>query len=139
MQHLPRGQRRSLLEIERRARAKGEWGQWEKLTFLPGSVGRSGWVAEIETCHKNQVFSVLSRDAGGGVRHLAIASLSGIRPTWWEAQRIKDELAGPEATAVEVYPPQAEIVDQADMYHLWVLPSALPFSLHHRTHNKEAA
>ena len=44
-------------------------------------------------------------------------------------QRIKDEIAGQDATAVEVYPPHSEIVDQADMYHLWVLPEPLPFSL----------
>ena len=51
------------------------------------------------------------------------------------SERIKDEIAGPDATAVEVYPPQAEIVDDADMYHLWVLPAPLPFSLFPRTSN----
>jgi len=44
-------------------------------------------------------------------------------------QRIKDELAGHDRTGVEVYPPHDEIVDQADMYHLWVLPEPLPFTL----------
>ena len=67
-----------------------------------------------------------------GARHLAISSLSGIRPTWPEAQRMKNELAGDDATAVEVYPPQGEVVDQADMYHLWVLPGPIPFSLNMR-------
>lgn len=61
--------------------------------------------------------------------HLAIASLSGERPTWWEMQRIKDELAGPDAMAVEVYPPAAEVVDEADMFHIWVLPQPLTFGL----------
>lgn len=34
------------------------------------------------------------------------------------------------ATAVEVYPPQSEVVDDADMYHLWIV-ERLPFSLFH--------
>jgi len=74
------------------------------------------------------VFSVLERPVVGAT-HLAITSLSGVRPTWWEAQRIKNEIAGEAATAVEVYPPASEVVDEADMYHLWILPDPLPFSL----------
>lgn len=50
----------------------------------------------------------------------------------WNAFRGNGEW-GPEATAVEVYPPHAEIVDDADMYHLWVLAAPLPFSLFPRT------
>lgn len=61
--------------------------------------------------------------------HYGISSLSQERPTWWEAQRIKDELAGKDRTAVEVYPPRDEIVDGADMFHIWVLPEGLPFGL----------
>ena len=77
----------------------------------------------------NDVFSVLDRYLENGVRHLAITSLSTVRPSWPEMQRIKDEIAGPNATAVEVYPPQNEIVDDADMYHLWVMAGPLDFSL----------
>jgi hypothetical protein len=73
---------------------------------------------------------VLDRNLPDGTRHLMISSLTGDRPTWWEAQRIKNEIAGQNATAVEVYPPQSEVVDDADAYHLWVLPTSLGFSLH---------
>jgi hypothetical protein len=52
-----------------------------------------------------------------------------VRPTFHEMQRIKDDLAGAEATAVEVYPPRSELVDEADMFHIWVLPAGLPFTL----------
>lgn len=45
-------------------------------------------------------------------------------------QRIQDEIAGPERTAVEIYPPRRDIVDGADMFHLWVLEAPLPFGLH---------
>lgn len=132
---MPRRNRRLILRDEAIARRAGKWGPWETLTFPPGTVGPRGWPADFTTAHRNNVFSVLDRTLPDGTRHLAITSLSAARPTWPEMQRIKDEIAGPEATAVEVYPPQAEIVDHADMYHLWVLPAPLPFSLFPRTSN----
>jgi len=127
--HVDRAMRRQLLNAEAKNREHGTWGDWEIVTFPAGSVGR-GWAAEFTMAHKNKVFSVLDRTLANGVRHLAVASLSGIRPSWHEMQRIKDEIAGSARTAVEVYPPAAEIVDGADMFHIWVLPGALPFSLH---------
>lgn len=127
--NVPRNERRLLLRSEWSARRSGNWGAWEHISLPHGNGGR-GWNREVRIAHRNAVFAVLERPIPGGVRHLAIASLSGIRPTWWEAQRIKSELAGEDATAVEVYPPQSEIVDGADMFHLWVLPEALPFSLY---------
>jgi hypothetical protein len=122
-----RSQRRLLLKAEERNRASGLWGDWETLTFPAGTVGR-GWAREFTKAHRNKVFSVLDRDTNGA-RHLAVSSLSSIRPSWYEMQRIKDELAGEDATAVEVYPPHVEIVDGADMFHIWVLPYRLPFGL----------
>jgi hypothetical protein len=132
---MPRRNRRLILRDEGIARRAGKWARWETHTFPRGTVGPRGWSADFTTAHRNNVFSVLDRTLPDGTRHLAITSLSGVRPTWPEMQRIKDEIAGPEATAVEVYPPQAEIVDDADMYHLWVLPAPLPFSLFSRTSN----
>lgn len=125
---MPKHQRTELLNNERRRRKSGNWGPWETLHFPPGLAGQD-WAACFTTAHKNLVFSVLDRMDYSGARHLAVASLSGIRPTWHEMQRIKDELAGTEATAVEVYPPHSELVDDADMFHIWVLPGRLPFSM----------
>lgn len=123
---VPPRERKKLLAAERRRRKTGEWGPWERLEnpcrFRPG------WLGEVDHVRRNRVFAVLVRDVGSAI-HLAVSSLSGDRPSWPEMQRIKDEIAGPNATAVEVYPPQSEVVDGADMYHLWVLFSPLPFSL----------
>jgi hypothetical protein len=131
IEHLPRNVRRALLAKEAIARRTGNWEPWETIKFPRGSVGKT-WAAEFTVAHKNAVFSVLDRTLPNGIRHLAIASLSQIRPSWPEMQRIKDELAGPSATAVEVYPPRGEIVDEADMYHLWVLTEPLPFTIFER-------
>lgn len=126
-----RNERRLILGKEERLRKSGNWPAWETLTFPKGSVSRNpkGWAYQFETIHRNEVFSVLDRTLPNGTRHLAISSLSGIRPTWREMQRIKDEIAGADATAVEIYPPHVEIVDEADMFHIWVLTERLPFTL----------
>lgn len=130
MKRLTTKQQSALLARERRLRRSGEWGDWETLSFPPGSISGQGWPAFITTAHRNKVFSVLERKAELGVRHLAVSSLSGKRPTWHEMQRIKDDLAGIEATAIEVYPPRSQLVDDADMFHIWVLRGQLPFGIH---------
>ena len=49
---------------------------------------------------------------------------------WQTLQQIKNELIGPEATAVEFYPPESELKDGENSYHLWVLPAgSLRFGL----------
>lgn len=118
-------ERRLILEGEARLRQTGKWGPWERVTFRRGAAG-SGWAAEFTVAYKNLVFCVLSRMVGN-VRHLAVNSLSGIRPTWHEMQRIKDEIAGSGMTAVEIYPPADAVVDGADTFHLWILPGPLDF------------
>lgn len=126
--HLSRYERRTLLENERRARRTGNWGPWETLSYSFG-IGGNGWTREVRAAHRNAAFCVLERPTRGGVVHLAVSSLTEVRPTWPEMQRIKDELAGVEHTAVEVYPPAVEIIDEANMFHIWVLPGPLWFSL----------
>lgn len=77
--------------------------------------------------------------ATGHLQHLMIRSVafpngpgSGHEPSWQELQRIKNELCGPEFEAVQCYPRQRDVMDQADMYHLFVMPEGkgLPFGLH---------
>lgn len=134
IQHLPRCERKKITRKERARREAGEWGPWETIP-LPNGTGGDGWNKEVRFAHKNSVFCVLERPVEGSVVHLAVSSLSGVRPTWYEMQRIKNELAGAEATAIEIYPPEAEVVDGADMFHLWLVGS-LPFSLHDDRHKE---
>jgi hypothetical protein len=46
-------------------------------------------------------------------------------------QRVKNELVGAGRVGIEVFPAQADVVDAANMFHIWVLPEGfqLPFSL----------
>jgi hypothetical protein len=46
------------------------------------------------------------------------------RPGFYELQEVKNHVAGAARQAVEIYPPQAELVDEGgnSATHLWVLP-----------------
>lgn len=48
--------------------------------------------------------------------------------TWDQLQWIKAQCGYPERDAVEVYPPTWDIVNVANMRHLWVLEGYLPFA-----------
>lgn len=64
-----------------------------------------------------------TQDMGDG--HLRVRRLRGSRPlSWEELQWAKNEAWGQEAMAVEVYPPQSEVVDEAPIRHLWRVTSA---------------
>lgn len=121
---------RRLLENEAALRKSGAWGAWEVFDLPTGIPAGRGWNRQVRKAWKNKVFCVLVRPLSTGM-HYAVSSLSGIRPTWPEMQRIKNDVAGEGAVAVEIYPPQAEVVDAADMFHLWV-GATLPcdFTIH---------
>ena len=55
----------------------------------------------------------------------------GTNISWSEKQRVKDEICGKDAIAVEVFPPEEELIDEVNMFWLWVFPDGykLPFSL----------
>lgn len=46
---------------------------------------------------------------------------------WRELQRIKNEIAGPEREACELYPAESRLVDTSNQFHLWVLPEGQSF------------
>lgn len=48
---------------------------------------------------------------------------------WRDLQRIKNQLVDPESDAVEIYPAESRLVDQANQFHLWVFPKETPFPI----------
>jgi hypothetical protein len=129
LRHVDAETRRRILKREARLRETGEWGNWQHLKGIEleplriAATSSDSWVRDVVVAHRNHVFCVLERPDESGAVHAAVTSYSNDRPTWYEMQRIKNE------TAVEVYPPQAELVDGSDTYHIWILPANLPFSL----------
>jgi len=49
--------------------------------------------------------------------------------SWRDLQRIKNELCGTTCTAVEIFPPEKNLVDTSNQYHLWCMEPGyeLPF------------
>jgi hypothetical protein len=122
-----------LRDREKRALQTGEWGEWEDGPLPPPSPSL-GWLGRVRTTKRNRVFAVLIRTVRtpwGEVEHAAIRNLSSTDVPWAAKQRIKNELFGEDRVGVELFPPRSELVDGANMYHLWILPVGyrLPFGL----------
>lgn len=63
----------------------------------------------------------------GPVLHIKVAKRSGRGGITWDAlQKIKNREAGEDAVAIEVYPPEHELVYDVEMRHLWVMPPDFP-------------
>ncbi|WP_406543843.1 hypothetical protein [Pseudobutyrivibrio sp.] len=85
----------------------------------------------------------------GNVEHVTISkthkegepilATGGMRPIGWsEKMMIKNELFGEDRAAIEVYPKQKNLVDSADVYHLWVFDKKfeMPFGIHPSEYKK---
>lgn len=127
----------------RAARANGRslvklgWSPWEDVSAELAAIRkRAGASADsLIGAWKNNLFVVqLDRKATacGEARQLMIRrNDEGTQVSWAEKQRIKNELLGLEAVAIEVFPAASEMHDVANIYHLWCLPEgfSLPFTL----------
>lgn len=101
-----------------------------------------GWFSELDEVYvsNDKQYTVMCRTFSsmmGRVTHMCMRN-RGTKETKWEGtdipwaekQRIKNEIFGEEMVAVEVFPKMSELVDGANMYHLWVLHDfKLPFDL----------
>jgi len=55
--------------------------------------------------------------------HICIRRLDGgMFKDWRHFQAIKNEIAGPEREAFELYPAESRKVDTSNKWHLWVMP-----------------
>lgn len=98
-----------------------------------------GWFNEFDKVYSNGLYAVLVRTVEtewGPVIHAAMRNALGPGGTgtdipWAEMQKIKNELFGRERVGVEVFPKESELIDAANMYHIWILPENmnLPFGI----------
>ena len=65
--------------------------------------------------------------------HLSIRNQDrSAKHDWRDFQRIKNQLAGPEWEAVEIYPAESRLVDSANQYHLWCFQFSLGIGFNQR-------
>lgn len=111
------------------------WGPWRYVEHSDeylSKLAAAGLDVDDEIAVGNDRYTVIMRGqrvgadaaflAGARVLHLSIKR-NDRKPVhdWRDLQRIKNELVGPEAEAVELYPAESRLVDAANQYHLWVL------------------
>lgn len=132
--HLNRHERRAAILFMERENAKfsgrlaeiprEQWPAPRGLTLVPVRILRS---AE---------FVVMVYDEGGGVLRLSV-NRSHVDPatlrwvdgiSWDELQELKSQAGYGDREAVEIYPPDMDVVNVGSLRHLWVLPSRMPFS-----------
>lgn len=121
------------------------WNPNESAAWEP--LQRQGWSEAEREFHQqsygitamwlNTYYMVTVRDRGihegyGNVVSLTILQHNGdIRRDWREWQQIKNQIVGSEWTAIEVYPPESQLVDNGNTFHLWCFRTPLPFGLNH--------
>lgn len=107
--------------------ASSGWGPWENRSHLrddpraPDGLQRA-WL--------NRTYSV-QLVARNGLEVLMIRRHDGqAHFPWTDLQKIKDQLVGEQREAVQVFPRKDEIVDSANMAHLWLVPDGerLPYT-----------
>lgn len=83
-------------------------------------VRRFPWPALVEQKTGKPVF----------MAHLSIKRFDKkVLHDWRDLQRIKNELIGEDAEAVELYPSESRLVDTSNEYHLWCIPPTYRFPL----------
>jgi hypothetical protein len=132
----PRDIRRMVFAQERNERASGRWTPFarrpldEMRAALGGMPG--GWLRQINRVWSNGWLVVLVRTIettalGLAVEHAAFRTAMQSELSWREKQRMKNEIFGADRMGVEVFPQTADLIDAADMYHLWVFPFGYRF------------
>lgn len=117
---------------QQREIVKGAAQRWQAMVEVP----RETWPTSMMSAKplrfwKNNKYTCIefpSRETEFGlVRHLLIQRVTAERISRWDhLQRIKNETAGPWAVAIEMYPPESQVVNDCHVCHLWVLPERFP-------------
>jgi hypothetical protein len=87
--------------------------------FSKSKMKGESWFFLMECCWENDKYVVCSRKVEN-FEHVAICRKDGKIVTWIEKQEIKDELFGEERIAIEIYPKHNEIINDSNVYHLWI-------------------
>jgi hypothetical protein len=107
----------------------------ETSSWLKPLILLEGWrpsrPSEPQAYWHNDVYTVSVRrhekdpvfGTNRGMIQLGISSLDGsARHDWRDFQAIKNQLAGPECEAFELYPAESRLLDPSNYYTLWCFP-----------------
>lgn len=99
---------------------------------------------EVEVWMNDRYTVIVERRPNGSVDHLSIRRNDRKADIpWRHMQRMKNELAGAETEAFELYPAESRLMDTANQYWLWCLPPGqrlpLGFNLGRQVDGPESA
>lgn len=118
-------------------------GKWVREKSPRDANYGTGWCLELDRSYRQDrrylVMTRLIKTEIGIVEHACIRNRDNSDIPWSEKQRIKNELFGTKRVAIEVFPAADRLIDEAGMYHLWVLPEGyrLPFGIHPKDQSTE--
>lgn len=92
---------------------------------VPIDIGdEEQWMNDQYVVHKRSQYDEEGNLVG---IHLSIRNADrSTKHDWRDFQRIKNQLAGPEWEAIEIYPAESRLIDMANQYHLFCLPGEVP-------------
>jgi hypothetical protein len=116
-----------LLEMEAKADDR-----WQPLKQLPvpqaiWATHESAGMDPPDELWVNDIYEVFCyRSSEGGGAHLSIKRYdrAAVR-NWRHFQQIKNEVLGEFIEAVEIFPSEGRIADNANQYHLWAMPEGV--------------
>ena len=94
-----------------------------------------GWFRQMNRCYLYEhKYCAMTREINtkwGIIIHCCFRNFEDCDISWSEKQWIKNSLFGNERVAIEVYPSEDRLVDEANMYHLWIFEKGfeLPFGI----------
>ena len=102
-------------------RDSGESDFWETLTKL--NPDRMRQDCPGDEIWENSVYLAMATVRQGHVKFIQVQRQDGkaVRD-WRDMQRIKNQIAGEEIDAYELYPPESELADSGNTYWIWCYP-----------------
>lgn len=101
--------------------------------FVPvlRSESPMSWPCWMTRCYRNNRYMVMIDDykhTTHGYATCAMVQAIDAMPIpshWSEMQRIKNEIFGPETVAVEYYPAESKLINDHNIYWLWIFPDGV--------------
>lgn len=115
-----------LLEVE--AKADDRWVPLRKIPVPQAIIAshQAGGMEPPDELWANEIYEVFAYRSDEGGCHLSIKRYdrAAVR-NWRHFQQIKNEVLGEFIEAVELFPSEHRIADNANQYHLWSMPEGV--------------
>lgn len=117
------------MKTARMAKCPRPWRPWNRVEGArfaehkkryPGNPLVQGALVAFENGFYSVMLRPLDEDRAW---HVMVSTLEDAPSRdWRDLQRIKNELFGPNDIAIEIFPREQDVIDEANMTHLWVVP-----------------